>query len=174
MPQKLQHRKATLGLMGLSWPIMCQYPVEGACILLGEAITMPNKLIYINPDADLVEGKFGRMLGFHLYKRLIRHRSGTRKKDWNIGAIKIFTASHIPIISTLLRFTMVLFVPSIIILAFSSVFQLNIAGILYYLLFIYIGGALSDTLHIFMDVFDTKRKRKSREQIAREFYEYKS
>ena len=172
MPGRIQHRKATTALIIATTPFFAVAPVETACVILGQVITMPNKAMYINPDADLFDGYAGKVLGLNMYKNYIKHRSGIKRRDWNKGPFKLLTMSHLPIVSTMVRFSIFLFIPLILLLSFSSIFGFEMLDILYGFSFVLLGGILSDILHISMDAMSTKIKKRERAiRIEKEYHE---
>lgn len=146
MPSGIVHRQLTLGLQLLTLPLTPYLHFqEFIALQLGITATY-----YINPDLDITTNRLGlvKYLGFESYRKLVPHRFGLSKKHWN-GSIKnVLLFSHIPFIGTILR-TILLLIPVIILLLFCSSIQLLDIK---FLLFLYLGMALSDTGHIVADI----------------------
>ena len=153
MPNGTTHRTLTLGLQLVTLtatPYL--HPIDALALQVGISATY-----YINPDLDITTNRLGlvKYLGFESYRKLVPHRFGLSKKHWN-GSIKsVLLFSHIPFIGTILR-TILLLMPVVILLLFcSSIHILDIK----FILFLYLGMSLSDTIHIIADILYSGFKR---------------
>lgn len=161
MPSGIIHRQLTLYLQILTLPSLTVLTLpEYIGLQLGILVTY-----YVNPDLDITTDRLGlvKYFGFETYRKLVPHRFGLRLKHWkrigdsdspernNIaGSIsKVMFFSHFPFIGTVMRTVLVLLPVLTLLLLFDSVSMLNLR----FILMLYIGMALSDTLHIIADVF---------------------
>lgn len=142
MPSGKTHRQATALLVGATVAASLTNP-SLLYMTGGVAATL-----YLNPDLDLHHrlGKLGDLIGASYYRDLVPHRAGLRKKDWKYRLQNIFLFSHLPVLGTIPRFLIALLPLAATLLIFNLNLQIEP------LLLIFLGMALSDTLHIIMDI----------------------
>lgn len=111
---------------------------------------------WINPDLDTYTGRLGPFEPlFEAYRRQTAHRAGLSGKYWRHFGLKdvwkLIFYSHVPFTSTFLRFVIILYIPTAILLLFSL---LNF-GIIWYIIGIYAGLSENDCAHTLADVVVT-------------------
>lgn len=152
MPNGPTHRALTGILQLLTLPVSL---VSGSTEFIGLQIGM-GLTYFVNPDLDITTNRLGivKHLGFESYRKLVPHRFGLSSRHWHksIGSVMFF--SHFPLIGTVIRTVLVL-LPLIVVMLFTdSLALLSIK----FILFVYLGMALSDTLHIIADIIYSARK----------------
>lgn len=153
MPNGNTHHTFTLGLQLVTVAsTLYLHPIDVLALQIGISATY-----YINPDLDITTNRLGlvKYLGFESYRKLVPHRFGLAKRHWNSSIKNVLFFSHFPFIGTILR-TILLLLPIVVVLLFCSSIQLLDAR---FLLFLYLGMALSDTLHIVADILYSGFKR---------------
>lgn len=153
MPNGPTHQVLTLGLQLVTLSsTLYLHQIDVVALQTGITATY-----YINPDLDITTNRLGlvKYLGFESYRKLVPHRFGLSKRHWNSSIRNVLFFSHFPFIGTILR-TILLLLPITVILLFCSAIQLLDIR---FLLFLYLGMALSDTLHIVADVLYSGFKR---------------
>lgn len=153
MPNGPTHQVLTLGLQLVtlsSTPYL--HPIDVVALQTGITATY-----YINPDLDITTNKLGlvKYLGFESYRKLVPHRFGLAKRHWNSSIKNVLFFSHFPFVGTILRTLLLLLPITVVLLLCSAIHFLDIR----FLLFLYLGMALSDTLHIVADVLYSGFKR---------------
>ena len=150
MPQKRVHQIITVTAMACVVPAaLVLEPYQFWCIQAGMAVTIVPEM---GPDLDVNNRRFGALaefIGLRGYAKLVPHRYGLRKRHWhNLRVWNIFFFSHVPFAGT---------IPRALILAFPvfaiAMITNNVSlGVFSWLLFIYIGMGVSDTLHVLADI----------------------
>jgi uncharacterized metal-binding protein len=168
LPSGVVHRKITLFLHLLTLPsALFVDPIPFIGLQIGLIATY-----FVSPDLDITTNKLGlaKYLGFETYRKLIPHRFGLSLKDWRRkksvhddqktkiaeSIPKVFLFSHIPLIGTVIRTVLVLLPWVITLLLFNRLEYISFVFVTY----IYLGMALSDTLHIIADIFWSSVRRK--------------
>lgn len=164
MPNRIGHQRITTILLATSALSLLVLPLdwydEQAAFLIGVALTLAPQL---TPDLDVNGRKFGwvgELIGMNSYAKAIPHRFGMHKKHWRKPE-SILLMSHVPLFGTLFRVIM-LGTPAVILALLTGI---DISGMMYYVIFVWLGMSLSDLFHVIADKLTGDLK-----EIRRDFW----